>query len=77
MRGLRAEPEAGTEAARPERQAEGEGRGMIEDLARRLAEALRDVLAADPDLSGYAETMEAAEAVLSEAQAAGLLEPDA
>lgn len=34
------------------------------DLARKLAEALREVLAADPDLPSYSETMDAAELVL-------------
>ena len=46
------------------------------DLARKLAEALREVLAADPDLPSYSETMDAAELVLTEAQAAGLIEAD-
>lgn len=45
------------------------------ELTRRLAEALRELLAADPDLPSYSDAVAEAEAAVAQAEAAGIITP--
>lgn len=46
-----------------------------QDFTRRLAEALRELLSADPNLPSYADAVAEAENLVAEAEKAGILEP--
>lgn len=45
------------------------------EMAHRLASALRELLAADPDLPSYADAVEEAEAAVAEAEREGIISP--
>lgn len=47
----------------------------MREMARKLAEALRDLLSTDQSMSDFREVCDQAEALVAEAERTGLIEP--
>ncbi|SDB74603.1 hypothetical protein [Belnapia rosea] len=48
---------------------------LVDDLTRRLAEALRELLSADPDMPSYNAVVANAGALVAECEKLGIIEP--